>query len=195
MIALIDYGAGNTASVSNALKSLDADYVITNTEKDICNAEKVIFPGVGEASYTIKKLHLLNLFNLLRILKKPLLGICLGMQVMCEKSKEGNTAGLGIIPVNTEIFDSAKVKVPHMGWNRVKIMKDNVLFKGIDDNSFFYFANSYYVPANNFTIAEAEHDVNFSAAIQKDNFFGVQFHPEKSGEKGLQLLRNFIEVA
>jgi glutamine amidotransferase len=195
MIALIDYGAGNTASVANSLKSIDVDYKITDREKDICEAQKVIFPGVGEASFTIKKLHLLNLFNLLRILKKPLLGICVGMQVMSEKMKEGNAAGLGIIPVNTEIFDSSQVKVPHMGWNRVKIVKNNVLFDGIDDETYFYFANSFYVPYNEFTIASSSHGLDFSAAIQKENIYGVQFHPEKSGEAGMKLLKNFAELA
>ncbi len=195
MIALIDYGAGNTASVANALKSINADYKITNSEKDICDSEKIIFPGVGEAGFTIKKLHLLNLVNLLRIMKKPLLGICVGMQVMCEKSKEGNSAGLGILPGSTDMFDPSAVKVPHMGWNRVKILKNDVLFNGIKDETYFYYANSFYVPLNDYTIASSLHGLEFSAAVKKDNYYGVQFHPEKSGEAGLKLLKNFIELA
>ena len=194
MIALIDSGAGNVASVANALKDLNCEYVLTQKEKDICDAEKIIFPGVGEASYAVRKLHLLNLFNLLRILKKPVLGICLGMQLMCEKLIEGNTTGLGIFPVSTEIFDKEKVKVPHMGWNKVEKINGQKLFEGIDSGEYFYYANSYYVPINEFTIAKTNNGIEFSASIQKNNYYGVQFHPEKSGQAGIKLLKNFIEL-
>ena len=194
MIALIDSGAGNVASVANVLKELNADYKLTKREIDICNSDKVIFPGVGEASFAVRQLHILNLFNLLKILKKPMLGICLGMQLMCEKLSEGNTAGLGIIPVSTNIFDKAKVKVPHMGWNNVEIINGGKLFEGINNNEHFYYANSYYVPVNEFTIAKSENGIEFSASIQKNNFYGVQFHPEKSGKAGIKLLKNFIEL-
>ena len=194
MIALIDSGAGNVASVANVLKELNADYKLTKREIDICNSDKVIFPGVGEASFAVRQLHILNLFNLLRILKKPMLGICLGMQLMCEKLSEGNTAGLGIFPVSTNIFDKAKVKVPHMGWNNVEIINGGKLFEGINNKEHFYYANSYYVPVNEFTIAKSENGIEFSASIQKNNFYGVQFHPEKSGKAGIKLLKNFIEL-
>lgn len=194
MIALIDSGAGNVASVANALKDLNCDYVLTQREKDLCDSEKIIFPGVGEASFAVRKLHLLNLFNLLRILKKPVLGICLGMQLMCEKLVEGNTTGLGIFPVSTEIFDKEKVKVPHMGWNKVQVNEGHKLFDGLKDGEYFYYANSYYVPVNEFTIAKSNNGIDFSASIQKNNFYGVQFHPEKSGEAGIKLLKNFIEL-
>ncbi|MEG8946926.1 imidazole glycerol phosphate synthase subunit HisH [Rosettibacter firmus] len=193
MIAVIDYGAGNIQSVANALTDLNVDFIITNKESDLLKCEKIIFPGVGEASFAVKKLHLLNLFTMLRIIKKPLLGICLGMQILCDKSIEGNVTCLGIINTTTEMFDSSKVKVPHMGWNKVEIIKENKLFDGIENNSYFYFAHSYYVPMNDFTIAKTNYDVDFSAACEKDNFYGIQFHPEKSGSNGLKVLKNFIE--
>lgn len=194
MIAIIDYGAGNVASVANAVADLDVDYKITDKEPVICNADKIIFPGVGEAKFAIRQLHMKNLINLLRIVKKPLLGICLGMQLLSEKSKEGNVLGLGIFPGSTEIFDKENVKVPHMGWNKVKPIKDSKLFNGIKEDEFFYFAHSYYLPKNEFTIATTNYDVEFACAIEKENYHGVQFHPEKSGEAGLKLLKNFCEM-
>ena len=194
MIALVEYGAGNTASVSNALKSIGANFKITSNEQEICQAEKIIFPGVGEASSAVRQLHKTNLFNLLRIIKKPLLGICVGMQLLAEKSEEGNATCLGVFPTTSVKFDETKVKVPHMGWNQVKKIKDSLLFKDINDGEYFYFANSYYIPKNEYTVATATHDVEFSAAIQKANYYGVQFHPEKSGEIGMYLLKNFVEL-
>ncbi|AFN76021.1 imidazole glycerol phosphate synthase, glutamine amidotransferase subunit [Melioribacter roseus P3M-2] len=193
MIALIDYGAGNIQSVKNALDDLNVVYTVTNRESDILKCDKIIFPGVGEASFAIRKLHLLNLFTMLRITKKPLLGICLGMQLLTAKSKEGDVCCLSVLNTTTEMFEPSKVKVPHMGWNRVEVIKDSPLFDGIENNSYFYFAHSYYVPQNENTITVSDYGVRFSAAIAKDNFYGVQFHPEKSGPKGIQILKNFIE--
>ena len=193
MIALIDYGAGNTASVSNVLNSLKTNYIITNNEKEIISADKVIFPGVGEASFALKRLHLLNLFSLLKMIKKPLLGICLGMQLLSDFSNEGNVSCLGIFPVTTEKFDPEKGKVPHMGWNQVAFKKESKLYEGIGNNQYFYFAHSYYVPLNEFSSSTSLHQIEFSASIEKDNFYGVQFHLEKSGEAGIELLKNFIE--
>lgn len=194
MIALIEYGAGNTASVSNALEEIGVEHIISKNEKDISRADKIIFPGVGEASSAVKKLHLLNLFSLLRVIKKPMLGICLGMHILCYHSEEGDVACLGIINGEAKKFDSSKVKVPHMGWNNVNIINESKLFTNIDDKSYFYFAHSYYIPKNDSTLATTEHDLEFCAALEKDNFYGVQFHPEKSGEAGLQLLKNFVEI-
>ncbi|MCF8259167.1 MAG: imidazole glycerol phosphate synthase subunit HisH [Melioribacteraceae bacterium] len=193
MIAIIDYGAGNTASVANALEELNVKFRIAKTEGVICKAEKIIFPGVGHAASAVRNLHILNLFNLLRILKRPLLGICLGMQLFSEKSIEGDTACLGVLPVDTKKFDETKVTVPNMGWSKVKSIKESKLFEGLQNEEFFYFAHTYFVPINEFTIATANHDVNFTAAIEKNNFYGVQFHPEKSGKAGLQILENFVE--
>ena len=194
MIALIEYGAGNTASVANALNELKVEYKITNLERDICEADKIIFPGVGEASSAIQRLHLTNLFNLIRIIKKPLLGICLGMQLLHEKSEEGNTSCLGIMPGMSVKFNKTKIKVPHMGWNNVEIEKESKLFDGINSGEYFYFAHSYYLPVTDYTTAKANHDIDFTAAVEKDNFYGVQFHPEKSGLIGMHLLKNFVEL-
>ncbi|MBA4405719.1 imidazole glycerol phosphate synthase subunit HisH [bacterium] len=194
MIALIDYGAGNTASVANVLDELKCEYVITNREGDLVSASKIIFPGVGEASFAIKRLHMTNLFTMLRVNKKPILGICLGMQLMCEKSKEGNVMGLCIFPVDTDKFDNTKVKVPHMGWNRVNHSKFSKLFAGIIDGEHFYFANSYYVPVNEQTTSICNYGVDFTASMEKENYYGVQFHPEKSGQAGIQLIKNFVEL-
>ncbi|MEJ2105593.1 MAG: imidazole glycerol phosphate synthase subunit HisH [Ignavibacteriaceae bacterium] len=194
MIALIDYGAGNVASVANALNELNEDFKITNNEFDIFQAQKVIFPGVGEASFAIKQLQKLNLFTVLRIIKKPLLGICLGMQLMGGYSSEGDVACLGIFPCSVKKFDSSKTKVPHMGWKSIKIKQESKLFNNIKDGEKFYFANSFYVPDNEFTTALTENNIEFSAALEKGNYYGVQFHPEKSGDAGLQILKNFIEL-
>ena len=194
MIALIDYGAGNVASVANALTELKQEYKITKNEVEICKADKVIFPGVGEASFAIKQLHMLNLFTVLRIVKKPMLGICLGMQLMADFSKEGDVTCLGIFPGGAEKFDPAVTKVPHMGWNDISIKKGSKLFEGIKDGEHFYFANSYYLPENDYTTSVTNNKISFSASLEKDNYYGVQFHPEKSSDAGLKLLRNFIEL-
>ncbi|NMB81584.1 MAG: imidazole glycerol phosphate synthase subunit HisH [Ignavibacteria bacterium] len=193
MISVIDYGAGNIQSVLNALDDLKVEYKVTSNEQVIYNSEKIIFPGVGEASSAMRRLHLTNLSTMLRVTKKPLLGICLGMQLFSEKSEEGDTCCLGIVPANCLKYNDAKVKVPHMGWNKVNVLKDSVLFDGIENENYFYFANSYYVPLCDYTIATSVYDIPFTAALQKDNFYGVQFHPEKSGEPGIKLLKNFIE--
>ncbi len=194
MIALIDYGAGNVASVANALTEVNEKFKITNSETEICRSDKVIFPGVGEASFAIRQLHILNLFTVLRIVKKPMLGICLGMQLMADHSDEGNVSCLGLFPGTAKKFDEGKTKVPHMGWNDILINKKSKLFKDIKNRERFYFANSFYLPENNFTTASSTHDVKFTAALEKNNFYGVQFHPEKSGDAGLQILKNFIEL-
>ena len=194
MIAVIDYGSGNIQSVTNVLDDLSVKYIVTYREIDINNADKIIFPGVGEASFAMRKLHLLNLATMLRVTKKPLLGICLGMQLLCEKSDEGEAVCLGIVPVVSPKFDETKVKVPHMGWNKVDCINNSKLFVGIPMNSYFYFANSYYLPINQFTSAKTDHGIEFSSVVEKENFYGVQFHPEKSGKAGIQLIKNFIEL-
>lgn len=193
MIAIIDYGAGNTKSVTNILDELNVEYKVTSKEFEINKAEKIIFPGVGEASFAVRKLHLNNLFTLLRIIKKPLLGICLGMQLLADKTEEGNTTCLGIIPTTCKKYETKELKVPQMGWNKVYFLKENVLFDGIDNETYFYYANSYYMPMNEFTIAKSNYECDFSAVINKNNFYGVQFHPEKSGPAGIKLIKNFIE--
>ncbi|MEO8398901.1 MAG: imidazole glycerol phosphate synthase subunit HisH [Ignavibacteriaceae bacterium] len=194
MIALIDYGAGNVASVANALTEIEESFIITKNETEIIRSDKIIFPGVGEASFAIKQLHISNLFSMMRMCRKPLLGICLGLQLMAQKSEEGDVACLGIFPGTVIKFDQKNVKVPHMGWNDIKVIKKNKLFSRIKNGERFYFANSYYLPTNNFTTSQAEYDVEFSASVEKDNYYAVQFHPEKSGNAGLQLLKNFAEI-
>ncbi|MDX9925412.1 MAG: imidazole glycerol phosphate synthase subunit HisH [Ignavibacteriaceae bacterium] len=194
MITVLDYGAGNIASVKNVLDELKIDYLISNREMDICKGDKIIFPGVGEASFAIKKLHLMNLFNLLRIIKKPFLGICLGMQLLAEKSDEGNVTCLGVYPGTIKKFEDTSLQVPHMGWNNVNHNSDNKLFHKIKSGELFYFANSYYMPENEFQIATSEYGLTFASAMMKNNFYGVQFHPEKSGAPGIQLIKNFIEL-
>ena len=194
MIAIIDYGAGNVASVSNAVNALSHDYIITTNEIDILKSDKIIFPGVGEASSAVKQLHKLNLFTMLRVCKKPLLGICLGMQLMADYSKEGDVTGLGLFPGSTEKFDSEITKVPHMGWNSIEIRKESKLFSGINSGEMFYFAHSYYLPLNIYATSVTNHNVVFSSSVESGNFYGVQFHPEKSGDAGLKVLKNFIEL-
>jgi imidazole glycerol-phosphate synthase subunit HisH len=194
MIALIDYGAGNVASVANALNELGHDFRITNKETEICNADKVIFPGVGEASFAIKQLHKLNLYSFLRIIKRPILGVCLGLQLMADFSTEGNINCLGIFPGNVLKFDQEKVKVPHMGWNDIHFKKESKLFSGIKEGERFYYANSYYLPVGEFTTSYSTNSIDFTASMEKGNYYGVQFHPEKSSDAGLRVLKNFIEL-
>lgn len=194
MIALIDYGAGNTASVINVLIDLKANFVLTNDKEAISSADKIILPGVGEASSTMSKLKELDLIDVIKNFSKPFLGICLGMQLLCNKTEEGDAACLKIIPVDVKKFDSAKSKVPHMGWNRVKVIKQDSLLDRINSNSYFYFAHSYYVPVNEYTTSVCNYEINFSSSIRYKNFYGVQFHPEKSAEQGILIIKNFLNL-
>jgi glutamine amidotransferase len=194
MIALIDYGAGNLKSVANALDDLSADYVITDKSSEIIAAEKIIFPGVGEASSAMNKLDEKKIIDTIKTTSKPLLGICLGMQLLTTFSEERNTKCLDIVSAVVKLFDANEVKVPHMGWNEVEFKNQNTLFSGVESNEHFYFANSYYVPITEYTIASTNYGNMFSASINKNNFYGVQFHPEKSGKVGLQVLKNFIDL-
>lgn len=194
MIALIDYGAGNLKSVANALEDFNTEFIITNNSDEINSAEKIIFPGVGEAASAMEKLKQKNIVDAIKNTAKPLLGICLGMQLLATFSEERNTKCLDIVNACVKQFDSEKVKVPHMGWNKVEYKNTDKLFTGIHSGENFYFANSFYVTITEYTIASTEYDIMFSAAINKNNFYGVQFHPEKSGKAGLQVLRNFVEL-
>ncbi len=194
MIALIDYGAGNLKSVANALDELEAEYIITNKSDVINSADKIIFPGVGEATSAMTKLNIKNIVKPISSTLKPLLGICLGMQLLATFSEERNTKCLDVIQTVVKQFDNEKVKVPHMGWNKVEYKNQNKLFTNIKSGEHFYFANSYYVPTTEYTIASTHYGISFSSALNKNNFYGVQFHPEKSGKVGLQILRNFIEL-
>jgi len=194
MIALIDYGAGNLKSVANALDDLQTEYIITNKVEEINSADKIIFPGVGEAASAMNRLIDKNIVKVIKSTSKTLLGICLGMQLLATFSEERNTKCLDIVQSIVKQFDKSKVKVPHMGWNKVEFNYQNKLFTNIKSGEYFYFANSYYLPITEYTIASTNYDVFFSAVINKNNFYGVQFHPEKSGNAGLQILRNFIKL-
>lgn len=191
-IAIIDYGAGNVQSVLFALERLGFEGIVTNDLNTIKNADKVIFPGVGEASSAMKMLVDSGLDVLIPTLKQPVLGICLGMQLMCKHSEEGNTNGLGIFDVNVVKF-SNQVKVPQMGWNTIYDLKSPI-FSGIKENEFMYLVHSYYASLSENTIATTNYELEYSTALQRDNFIGVQFHPEKSGVFGEQILKNFLNL-
>ncbi|MBK9257609.1 MAG: imidazole glycerol phosphate synthase subunit HisH [Saprospiraceae bacterium] len=196
MTAIIDYDAGNTRSVMNALKYLGVPFVLSDDPDKLWAADQLILPGVGHASPAMKILNEKGLTSLIKNYKKPLLGICLGMQLLCNYSEEGDTDCLGIFNCNTEAFDSQIVKkVPHMGWNKVVFQNDShPLLKGIKNESFMYFVHSYYITKMAYTIASTEYVEHFSSVIQKDNFFGMQFHPEKSGNEGIRFISNFLKL-
>jgi glutamine amidotransferase len=191
-IAIINYGAGNIQSILFAIERLGYTAVLTNNPDEIQQADKVIFPGVGEASYAMQKLIESGLDSLIPNLKQPVLGICLGMQLMCHHSEEGNTVGLGIFDANVIRF-SNNVKVPQMGWNQIYDLK-SLLFQGINENEYMYLVHSYYVPKCKEAIATTNYDVEYASALQKNNFYGTQFHPEKSGDVGEQILANFLKL-
>jgi len=195
MIALVDYGHEKIELLAEALNTLKINYRITQSENEIISSEKVIFPGYGEASDAIKKLHLTNLYSVLRICKKPMLGVCLGMQLMAEMSMEGgNIPCLGVFPVTAEKFNDEKMKTPFAGWSELEVLKDSKLFTGLNKKENFYFGNSYYLPVNEFTTSVSENVIKFSATVEKNNYYAVQFYPEKSGDAGMKILKNFIEL-
>ena len=191
-IVIIDYGAGNIQSIMFAIKRLGFEAVLSHDAEEIRNADKVIFPGVGEASSAMEKLRATGLDKVIPTLKQPVLGICLGMQLMCHSSEEGKTEGLGIFDLDVVKF-SNKVKVPQIGWNQISNLKSK-LFTNIPEKSYIYLVHSFYAPTGEETIATSEYDVEYSAALQKDNFYGVQFHPEKSSEVGSEILQNFLKI-
>lgn len=198
-IGVIDYEAGNLKSVETALKFLGADFFISKDPAEIARGDKVIFPGVGDAGASMEVLKRTGLGEAIKEAfhaDKPVLGICLGTQIIFESSEERNTQCLGIVPGNVVKFPvKAGFKIPHMGWNQVRYTKEHFIFKHIPDNSSFYFVHSYYPhPADKeYEIAETDYVIPFTSAITYKNLVATQFHPEKSGERGLQLLKNFIE--
>lgn len=191
-IVIIDYGAGNIQSIMFAIKRLGFEAVLSHDAEEIRNADKVIFPGVGEASSAMEKLRATGLDKVIPTLKQPVLGICLGMQLMCHSSEEGKTEGLGIFDLDVVKF-SKKVKVPQIGWNQISKLKSK-LFANIPEKSYIYLVHSFFAPIGEETIAISEYDVEYSAALQKDNFYGVQFHPEKSSDVGSGILQNFLKI-
>lgn len=192
MIAIIEYGAGNVRSVANALDRLGYPSKVTGNAAEIQAADKVIFPGVGEASSAMKMLKESGLDELIPRLAQPVLGICLGLQLMCGHSEEGDTEGLGIFNTEVKRFP-AGLKVPHMGWNNHERLEGS-LFAEINPQDDLYFVHSYYAVPNEQAVAITEYHLPFVSALQKENFYAVQFHPEKSGPVGARLLKNFLEL-
>ena len=192
MIAIIKYNAGNVKSVENAILRLGYECIITDKESEILRAEKVIFPGVGEASSAMKYLKEKKLDQIIPVLQQPVLGICLGLQLMCNYSEEANTIGLGIFDTTVKKFPPKEI-VPHMGWNNSSQLKGE-LFRDINSDADFFYVHSYYAEWCEETIGVCEYILPFSAALQKNNFYAVQFHPEKSALIGSQLLKNFISL-
>lgn len=190
-VVIIEYGAGNLFSVETAVRRLGYEVACSADAEVIRAADKVIFPGVGQAAAAMRQLKEGGLDTVISSLRVPVLGICLGMQLMCEASDEGNTDGLGIFPVRVRKFGSES-KVPHMGWNGIREL-GSPLFTGVNEGERVYFVHSYYVPVCENTIAACDYQREFSAAIRKDNFWGCQFHPEKSAETGARILENFLK--
>lgn len=194
-IAIINYNAGNTQSVIFALERIGVQPILTEDKDIIASCDKVIFPGVGEASTTMEFLRSKQLDTFIASLKQPVLGICLGMQLLCKHSEEGDTEGIGVFDISVKKFipDDITFKVPHMGWNTLSNL-DSPIFNGITTDDYVYFVHSYYAEKSSFTIAECDYILPFSAALQKDNFYATQFHPEKSADVGSKILENFISL-
>jgi glutamine amidotransferase len=192
MIAIVKYNAGNIKSVQNSLKRLGYESIITDNPEELQNADKVIFPGVGEAGSAIKYLRERGLDQTIVSLRQPVLGICLGLQLMCRHSEEGDTKCLGIFDADVKLFPPVD-KIPHMGWNNCLTMKGD-LFKGLSLNDDLYYVHSYYAEISSNTLATCDYILPFSAAMQNKNFYATQFHPEKSAEKGEKILKNFLEL-
>ena len=195
MIAIVNCGF-NIASIEFAFQRLGKKTVVTLDPKVIQSAEQVVLPGVGYASYAVEKLQKSHLIEVIRCLKQPVLGICLGMQLLCQFSAEGDVHCLNLIPNNALVFpEDSKIVIPHMGWNQLQIKKNTLpIVENIQESDFVYFVHSYYVPVGDYTVASSEYGVPFSAIIQYKNFIGMQFHPEKSGKIGEKLLSNFLEI-
>ena len=192
-VAIVKYNAGNTGSVANALKRLGVDPLITDHPDELAAADKVIFPGVGEASSAMRHLREKGLNAVIPKLKQPVLAVCLGMQLLCTRSDENDTTCLGILPQIVRPFQNDILKVPQIGWNNISNLR-SPLFSGISDDSWVYFVHSYFVEMCDETIAVTDYGSQFSAAVSVKNFFGVQFHAEKSGDVGEKILKNFLKL-
>ena len=192
-VAVVKYNAGNIQSVMNALRRVGVDPVLTDNPVELRKADRVIFPGQGEASHAMEYLQTHGLDQVIKSLTQPVLGICIGEQLMCEHSEEGNVDCLGIFPAQVLRFHPQKheQKVPHMGWNQLENVQDPLL-EGINEGAFVYFVHSFYVPTTDYTIATTNHILSFSSAMRKGNFMATQFHPEKSGSVGERILTNFL---
>ena len=193
-VAIIDYGAGNVRSVLFALERLGVEAVLTDDFQIICSADKIIFPGQGEARAAMRQLQARGLDTLIPQLKQPFLGICIGMQLLCEHSEENNTKCLGVIPQKVRLFKGHDLKVPHVGWNTAVATKTFNTPIWHADSKYYYFVHSYFVETGDFTTLQCDYGNGFSAGLQKDNFYAVQFHPEKSGRAGELLLNQFLKI-
>ncbi len=192
-IAIIKYKAGNVQSVQNALNRLNAESIVTDDIDEIKNATKVIFPGVGNAAAAMQDIIEKKLDKVIINLTQPVLGICVGMQLLCNHSEEGDTKCLGVFDTDVKLFKSETLKIPQIGWNNI-FENRTLLFKDVKENAFVYYVHGYYAALCNETIAKTNYTLHYSAAFQKNNFYGLQFHPEKSGKVGEAILKNFIEL-
>lgn len=193
-IAVIDYGASNLRSVANALTKLGETFEIATKATELAGAGKIILPGVGAAGSAMSALRERGFADVLPTLTIPVLGVCLGLQIFAEFSEEDDTQGLSILSGKVRRFKT-DLKVPHMGWNKVRLVKDSPLTEGIPDEGFFYFVHSYYLDiGREYFVGETTYDVDFAAIVQKDNFYGTQFHPEKSADAGMRILDNFCRL-
>ena len=194
-IAIVDYNAGNVCSVLNAVRRIGVEPSLTRDATEICSADKVIFPGQGEAAGTMRFLRDTGLDRVIAGLRQPVLGICIGMQLLCRHSDEGDTDCMGVFDADVLRFAPQRHedKVPHMGWNSLRDMQ-GPLFTGLDDGAYVYFVHSYYVPLCGCTVATCDYIQPFSAALQRGNFYATQFHPEKSGSVGERILQNFLAL-
>lgn len=193
-VAIVKYNAGNIHSVVHALRRLGIEPILTDNPTLLQQADKVIFPGVGEAATTMQYLQKTGLDQVIKNLTQPVLGICLGMQLLCKHSEEGNVDALGIFDIPVKKFTWQKgLKIPHMGWNQIEQLK-GPLFARNQENDYVYFVHSYFVPVCEHTIATTQYSSPFSAALNKDNFYATQFHPEKSGDVGSLILENFLQL-
>jgi imidazole glycerol-phosphate synthase subunit HisH len=194
-VVLVDAGGTNIGSVRYALQRLGVDAALTSDAETIRSADKVILPGVGAAGPGMARLHALGLVELMRTLTQPVLGVCLGMQLLCERSDEGDVACLGLIPARVRRFEEAPaLRVPHMGWNRLQRRREHRLLDGVADGDWAYFVHSYAVPAGEHALATTEYGGEFASVIARGNFYGMQFHPERSARVGARLLKNFLEL-
>ncbi|PXV61509.1 imidazole glycerol phosphate synthase subunit hisH [Dyella jiangningensis] len=194
-VVLVDAGGTNIGSVRYALQRLGVDAALTSDAAVIRAADKVILPGVGAAGPGMTRLRELGLVELMRSLTQPVLGVCLGMQLLCERSEEGDTACLGVIPATVKRFvEEPGLRVPHMGWNRLRPHRDHDLLKGLADGDWAYFVHSYAVPTGDYALATTDYGGEFASVIARGNFHGMQFHPERSAQVGARLLKNFLEL-
>jgi len=191
-VSIIDYGAGNIKSIQFAFKRLGVEANLTNSMEELLSSDRVIFPGVGEASFAMNRLTKNKLDQVIPQLTQPVLGICLGMQLLCNKTEEGNTKGLGVFNTNIKKF-STNLKVPQMGWNTINNLKSR-LFEGVGEDEYMYLVHSYYAENCKEQIASSNYGISYASALNKDNFYGVQFHPEKSGLVGEKILSNFLSM-